>query len=186
MSLWEDVKSNLVELYTTTSEKTSEIARVTTRKYDKFGISRDIERQFSELGNLVYTAMKEGRSDILDDPAIAALRTRIDALEQELTEKEREIDDIRKEYAERKTRTKAAAATAGSVDDTVLKDPALEPGSEASAILVEPGTPGTTAAEAAQGTSEAAVAATPDAVSTDSEQADREGNGEEIPDKEKP
>ena len=141
MSLWEDVKNNLVELYTTTSEKTTEIARVTTRKYDKFGISRDIERQFSELGNLVYTGLKEGREDILGDPALETLMTRIEGLEAELAQKDQEIDDIKQEYAERKTQAKAAAAAGGTTEDATAEAVATEPipdqGPEVDALRVE-------------------------------------------------
>ena len=50
MSLWEDVKKNLVSLYGTAAEKTNELAKVGSRRYDIFGLSREIERQFSEIG----------------------------------------------------------------------------------------------------------------------------------------
>ena len=65
MSMWDEVKKNLTEWYSVTSDKTSEVARITSLRYDKFGISRDIERQLSELGNIVYTGLKEGREDLL-------------------------------------------------------------------------------------------------------------------------
>ena len=73
MSLWDDVKQNLSEWYTVAADKTSEVAKIASRRYDKFGISRDIERQFSELGSLVYNGLQEGREGILDDPAVTAL-----------------------------------------------------------------------------------------------------------------
>ncbi len=152
MSLWDDVKKNVVELYAVTSEKTTEIAKVSSRRWDKFGISRDIERQFGELGNLVYTGLQEGRDNILEDEAVAVLMARIGSLEQELKLKEEEIARIHKEHRERKAAEAAAGGTAahGSADswqdsddeaeqaEVVLKDPALTPGKDESAILVEP------------------------------------------------
>jgi hypothetical protein len=134
MALFDDVKKNLMEWYNVTSEKTNELARVSTRKYDKFGISRDIERQFGELGSLVYNGLKAEREDILDDQAVGVLFERIKGLEEELMSKDEEIDSIRDEFA----RKKAGAAATTEVDELIIKDPVLEEGSEESAILVEP------------------------------------------------
>ena len=150
MSLWDDVKTNLVEWYTVAADKTSEIAKIQSRRYDKFGLSRDIERQFSELGSLIYNGLQEGRDDVLGDPEVGTLVERIRGLEADLRRKEEEIDRIRREHAERKATGRAAAAggtgsggdEAGddSGDDMprVMSDPALDAGASESAILVEP------------------------------------------------
>ncbi len=119
MTMWEDVKKNLMEWYSVTSDKTVEVAKVTSLRYDKFGISRDIERQFSELGNLVYTALKEGRGDVLDDPRVAALVSKLDGLEQELKAKEEQIEKIRGEHRARQHKEPAA-----TVDQAVVAQPA--------------------------------------------------------------
>jgi hypothetical protein len=134
MSLFDDVKKNLMEWYTISSDKTTEVARITSRRYDKFGISRDIERQFGELGSLVFNGLKEERLDILADPAVHALLERIRGLEDELRVKNEEIDNIQQEFTQRRTRA-TAAETAGA---TVLTQPVLDEGAEESAILVEP------------------------------------------------
>ncbi len=139
MSLFDDVKKNLVEWYTVTSEKTVEVARVSSRKYDKFGISRDIERQFSELGSLIYNGLNAGRTDLLTDEGVAALVERITGLEAELRAKDHEIDGIRDEYVGRK----AEAAAAGGMSAKVITDPMLSEGQDESAILVEPVVTGT-------------------------------------------
>ena len=150
MSLFDDVKKNLVEWYSISSDKTAEVAKVTTRRYDKFGISRDIERQFSELGSLVYTGLREDREDLLDDAAVLALVERIKGLEEELRLKNEEIEEIQREYSDRRAKSAAAGAsagaagTAGTADEpaqaaeTIINQPILDEGSEESAILVEP------------------------------------------------
>ena len=102
-------------------------------RYDKFGISRDIERQFGELGSLVYNGLKEDREDILSDQAVGVLFERIRGLEEELRRKDEEIDSIREEFAAKKQ-----AGAAADVEETVMQDPALAEGQEDSAILVEP------------------------------------------------
>lgn len=126
MALWDDVKKNLVEWYTLTSEKTTEAARIGSRRWDKFGISRDIERQFSELGSLVYNGLKEEREDLLAGEEIQDLVRRIENLEEELQRKNQEIEDIREEYRREKHRAQSAAASGA-------EDPAAGPGAESSA-----------------------------------------------------
>jgi hypothetical protein len=147
MSLWDDVKQNLSEWYTVAADKTSEVAKIQARRYDKFGLSRDVERQFSELGSLVYNALQDGRGDVLDDPALTALVERIRGLEEDLRRKDEEIARIRREHAERKGGPKEAAAASGGADvagdgpevPRVITDPVLDRGDGDSAILVEPG-----------------------------------------------
>lgn len=137
MSLFDDVKKNLVEWYSISSEKTAEVARVTTRRYDKFGISRDIERQFSELGSLVFNGIKENRQDLMLDSGVLALVERIKGLETELLLKSEEIDNIQQEYAERRARP-AEPPVAAEAPETIINQPVLDEGGEESAILVEP------------------------------------------------
>lgn len=144
MALWDDVKKNLVEWYTLTSEKTAEAAKIGSRRWDKFGISRDIERQFSELGSLVYTGLKEENDDVLSGQPVLDLVQRIKDLEVELAAKGEEIESIKKEYAQASaaggTDQEAPATSDPStpVTETILKDPVLEVGKDDSAILVEP------------------------------------------------
>ena len=144
MALWDEVKSNLVEWYTITSDKTSEAARIGSRKWDKFGISRDIERQFSELGSLVYAGLKDDQEDILTGEPVQELIRRIEELEKELSTKGQEINDIKAEYAKASsaggadTTTEPQNEEAQPVTETILTDPVLDVGSGDSAILVEP------------------------------------------------
>ncbi len=144
MALWDEVKKNMLEWYTITSDKTTEAARIGSRRWDKFGISREIERQFSELGSLVHSGVKNGTEDFLSGEPVLELIRRIDTLEEELLAKSQEIEDIKA------GQNKAAAAGGGDPDSgfdnedsqevtaTVLKDPVLDVGSGDSAILVEP------------------------------------------------
>lgn len=129
MSLFDEVKKNLVEWYAVTSEKTTQVARMTSRRYDKFGISRDIERQFSELGSLIYNGLKAERTDVLDDTPVQALVQRISELEAELRAKDEEIEAIKRDKGRRRS------AAAGAVS-TIITDPPLGEGTEDSAILL--------------------------------------------------
>ncbi|MFH1843627.1 MAG: hypothetical protein ABIF77_10530 [bacterium] len=95
MPLWEQVKGNLIEWYGVASDKTEELAKIGVRRYDKLGISRDIERQFAELGSFVYTAINEGREDFANDATLLGIIERIKVLEYDLQQKEAEIENIR-------------------------------------------------------------------------------------------
>lgn len=162
MSLWNDVKKNLGDLYSVTSEKSTEIARITSRRYDKFGIRREIERQYGELGNFVYQGLKDGRDGLLEDPVAKELIGRIETLEAELLVKDEEIEEIRRAAAAKQAAEGDADAGDEAEDDaetygdfggdpapgrrsdaaaTVLKGPVLHEGTGESAILVEPTDP---------------------------------------------
>jgi uncharacterized protein YydD (DUF2326 family) len=123
MPLWEQVKSNLVEWYSVAADKTEELAKIGVRRYDKFGISRDIERQFTELGSFVYNALNEQRRDFLADPTLLAIVERIKVLEQDLRAKENEIEDIKAAHQQRSARTERAGAAA----EVVYPEPAGGP-----------------------------------------------------------
>lgn len=95
MSLRDRVRTNLREWYALAADRTGEVAKISIRRYDKFGLSREIERQFAELGSLVYHAIEEQRDGVLDDPAVRGLVTRIKDLAGDLETKDREIEEIR-------------------------------------------------------------------------------------------
>lgn len=103
MTLWDDVKSNLTEWYGVAADKTGDLAKVGLRRYDIFGLSRDIERQFSEIGSLVYNALGEDRRDVLDDPVLLSLVDKVRELEQDLQGKEHEISEIKTSAEQRQT-----------------------------------------------------------------------------------
>lgn len=139
MALWDDVKKNMVEWYGVAADKTNELAKVGVRRYDIFGISREIERQFGEMGSLVYDALNEGRTDIADDPALQGMAERVRALEAELKAKEEEIETIR-----RRDEAAAAADAAESGEDfgeeieVEVYEAAVEPDPEAEIVAAEP------------------------------------------------
>ncbi|MBU0741015.1 hypothetical protein KKG45_13985 [bacterium] len=113
--MWDDVKVNLTEWYSVAADKTGELAKVGLRRYDIFGLSRDIERHFSEIGSLVYNALNEERPGVLDDPMLLSLVGKVRDLEGELQSKEKEISEIKTAAGQRHaSRAAAAGATPGT------------------------------------------------------------------------
>jgi len=102
MSGIDDVKRGFADWCSVAAERTAEAAKVTSRRYDKFAIGRDIERRQAELGALVYQGLTTGRADVLADPRVAELVAAVGDLERERDLKEEEIADIRQEYAGRR------------------------------------------------------------------------------------
>lgn len=102
MSGIDDVKRSFADWCSVAAERTAEAAKVTSRRYDKFALGREIERKLAELGALVHEGLNAGRADILADPRVAELRAAVTDLEREREAKDEEIAGIRQEYAERR------------------------------------------------------------------------------------
>lgn len=124
MSGIDDVKRSLAEWCAVAAERTAEAAKVTSRRYDKFALGREIEKRYAELGALVHQGLKSGAGDVLGDPRVAVLCAEVDELEAERERKEEEISGIRREYAERRgeadpadTRGGAGGGAGGDADD---------------------------------------------------------------------
>jgi hypothetical protein len=119
MSIMDQVKTNLREWYSLAADRTGEMAKISVRMYDKYGISREIERQLSELGSYVYHAVEQGRSDFAEDEEFTAWIDRIKELEKDLDAKVAEIDEIRVARQEKQAareREEAEAREAGTED----------------------------------------------------------------------
>ena len=95
MSIMDQVKKNLREWYSLAADRTGEMAKISVRMYDKYGISREIERQLSELGSYVYHTVEQGRTEFADDSEFQTWIERIKGLESDLGAKVEEIEEIR-------------------------------------------------------------------------------------------
>lgn len=134
MSLWDQVKANMLEWCGTAAEKTEEMARIGVRKYDKLTLSRTLERTLMQLGRHAYGALRDGRTDFAGDPEVREAVGRIRDLEDQLALKEQEIAEIR---AAAQARGAAAAgggpglARAGAGGPSGASDPLRQPSADA-------------------------------------------------------
>jgi hypothetical protein len=119
MSIMDQVKQHLREWYSLAADRTGEMAKISVRMYDKYGISREIERQLSELGSYVYHAVESGQTDFAGDETFHAGIARIQELERDLREKVAEIDTIRRQRTQ-----KGAERPAADVDRAEAEDAA--------------------------------------------------------------
>ena len=129
MPMWDDVKKNMVDWYDAASDKTGEMARVGLRRYDIFGISRDIERHFSEIGSIVFTAVKEDQPDVMSNEKLLELVERVKILEADLDADRSHSEEGRTQesdfYSTLEILLDAEASPAGAHGDRDL--PPLEP-----------------------------------------------------------
>ncbi len=110
MSGLDDVKRGFADWCAVAGERAAEAAKVTSRRYDKFALGREIERRLAELGAVVYEGLQAGRDDPLADPRVAELTAAVGALERERAAKDGEIADIRQDYAARRSGDGGGAA----------------------------------------------------------------------------
>lgn len=103
-------------------DKTEEYSRIGKLKVDIFGIKRNIERQFVELGGRVYELMTaEQTPDIRKDEECKKIVETVKSLEKQLQDKEAEIEKVKaekeKERRERQEAKRQAAAEAQAPAD---------------------------------------------------------------------
>ena len=98
-TLWDKVKKNLVDWYGTAYEKTDELARIGKKKIEVAGVNRAIEKHLSELGGKVYDLIEvQGKGGVIaKDSDVARLVEETRDLEEQLKEKEQEIEAIKAE-----------------------------------------------------------------------------------------
>lgn len=102
MSGLDEVKRGLADWCSVAAERAAEAAKVTSRRYDKFALGREIERRLAELGGVVYEGLSAGREEPLADPRVAPLVAAVAELERERAAKDSEIAGIREDYATRR------------------------------------------------------------------------------------
>ena len=135
MSIMDQVKLHLREWYSLATDRTGEMAKISVRMYDKYGISREIERQLSELGSYVYHEQAQGRMDFAEDAAFQVAIERIQALEHDLTAKIEEIELIRQQ---RQQKAAAQAAADGEPVEAEAEEPEAESGEGSDDGLEDP------------------------------------------------
>lgn len=110
-SLWEDIRKSLKEGLETVAGYTEEYTKIGRLKVDVAAIKHNINRLFGELGGRVYELLSQDpRSQVASDGKVGSLIERIKGLEEKLRKKEAEIDKVRQEKQEERTKKATAAA----------------------------------------------------------------------------
>jgi hypothetical protein len=100
MATWDEVRSNLIDWYTSAAQRTEEWTRVGVGHYDRFGLERQLDRELATLGAEVRRILQqEDGTDVRDSEAVQGCLTRIRSLEQAIEAKQREINELRQKSA---------------------------------------------------------------------------------------
>lgn len=96
MESWDDLKGNLTGWFDTAAHRTDRLARLGVRAYDRYGINRDLDRHFAQLGALIHRMLVEDvDAKPGHDAAVRAEMGRIARLQDELSSTQTEMDDLR-------------------------------------------------------------------------------------------
>ncbi len=100
-SLWDRMKKQVIEGYSTAVEKADELARIGHRKLDAASIRRHIGREMMTLGGRVFHLIDAGQQDdVVEDDEVLRSMERIRNLKSDLERKEEEIEAIRRKVPE--------------------------------------------------------------------------------------
>ncbi len=117
--------------------RTEQYARVTKKRLDVLGLSRELTREKGALGDRVYELSRAAEpGSILEDVTVQAILGRIANLERTLGEYEEEINDIHESSSERASdvKRKYQPPAGNSWEESVPAQKALQTSADAAAV----------------------------------------------------
>ena len=95
--LWEKIKKSVVDGVSMAAEKTEEFTKLGKAKIEILSTKRKISAKFTELGSILYDAIKEGNTEeAIKSSKVEELLKNVKALEAELDSKEEKLEDLKK------------------------------------------------------------------------------------------
>lgn len=98
---WEKVKGTMEQSAKTlkdaaisVSGKTQEMVSLGQLKLKHYNLSRDVSRQFTELGGHIYELIKQGQTSVYSDAKVKELIDKVKQLEVDISEVEQEMENI--------------------------------------------------------------------------------------------
>ena len=99
--LWERLRKTMTEAYAAASERAVEGVNLGVKKLDEATLRRELTREFAGLGGRVYQLLRSGNPQLADDPTVRTHMRRLEDLERQLEEKEREIQRLKSQGSTR-------------------------------------------------------------------------------------
>jgi len=89
-SIWEKTRKTALEIFETGREKAEEYTKKGKEKWEIYNLKREIAKEFTQLGGLVYKLLVEkGTTRIAGDPEVKEKIARIKELEGDLRKREK-------------------------------------------------------------------------------------------------
>ena len=96
-TLWEKIRKTVIEGVTVAAEKTEELTKLGKGKIEILNTKRKISAKFTELGSILYDAIKEGNTDeAVKTTKVEELINAVKELESELESKEQKFEEMKK------------------------------------------------------------------------------------------
>ena len=120
-SLWDKVATSLQEWYADARDWTGEKARIGVKKVDMVGIQHNIKRTMTHLGGRVYDLIQRGE-DVTMDVEVKRLVATLRGFENELAEREKEIEDLKERRPESAVTVSSTATTESQPEEKAPVD----------------------------------------------------------------
>jgi hypothetical protein len=114
--VWGKIKKTVADGVAAAAEKTEEFTKLGRAKIDILSLKRSITQKRTDLGAVVYEAVKEGKAEgALAAPVVKGLIGEIDKLEKDLAKRQAAFDDLKRkagsDMADVKKKAKAGVKT---------------------------------------------------------------------------
>jgi hypothetical protein len=119
-SIWDDLKKSVKDGLSVAAAKTEEYTKIGKAKLDLMNLNKNLNTAFHDLGVTVFGQASGGvKTAASQDPQVREHVGRIEKLQQDIRDKEKEIEEIRKTSAASQKSAGAAGQTAGpDAEDT--------------------------------------------------------------------
>jgi mannitol-1-phosphate/altronate dehydrogenase len=95
-TLWDKVKKSVMDGVNAAAEKTEELTKLGKMKLEILNIKHKISKQFTELGGIVFDAVKtEKTKDVMKSDEFQAIIKSLNELEADLIMKEKTFDEMK-------------------------------------------------------------------------------------------
>jgi hypothetical protein len=113
-SIWDDLKKSVKDGLSVAAAKTEEYTKIGKAKLDLMNLNKSLNAAYRELGVTAFNLTTEGaKGDFSRDHKVQELTGQIQKLQQEIRDKEKEIEEIRKGSA---SSAKSSGETPGPDD----------------------------------------------------------------------
>ena len=96
-NLWEKIRKSVIDGVSLAAEKTEEFTKLGKAKIEIMNSKRKISAKFTELGSIIYDAIKKGKTEeAIKSSEVKELVKNVKTLEAELNGKEEKFEEMKK------------------------------------------------------------------------------------------
>ena len=109
---FDDAVQKIQEGMSALAAKTDELTQKGKIKFEIMSLKRDIDKNFTELGKVVYSLLtNEAKSTIAEDDSVKSIQGKLDGLNEKLSAKKSEYESVSPQNNESKSTSKEESDT---------------------------------------------------------------------------